>query len=145
MARECPTLASALNQSRGNRGNVAHPLPVTATPANSKPLTFPPQPWMKASQHEGDQMNRPMRSHPSHSFFESRPNCPLVGQSNKVPVIIAGQKVTVLIDSGEQVSSVSSGFCEHMTLKVHPLGRLLELEGTRGSAIPNLGYIEVNL
>ena len=32
-----------------------------------------------------------------------------------------------------------------MTLKVHPLGRLLELEGTGGSAIPLLGYTEVNL
>ena len=32
-----------------------------------------------------------------------------------------------------------------MTLKVNALGRLLELEGTRGSAIPYLGYVEVNL
>ena len=32
-----------------------------------------------------------------------------------------------------------------MTLNIHPLGRLLELEGTRGSAIPYLGYVEVNL
>ena len=49
----------------------------------------------------------------------------------------------MLIDSGAQVSSVSTGFCEHMTLKVHPLGRLLE--GTGGLAIPYLGYVEVNL
>ena len=32
-----------------------------------------------------------------------------------------------------------------MTLKVHPLGRLLDLEGTGGSTIQYLGYIEVNL
>ena len=32
-----------------------------------------------------------------------------------------------------------------MTLKVHPLGRLLALEGTGGSTIPYLGYVEVNL
>ena len=32
-----------------------------------------------------------------------------------------------------------------MALKVHPLDRLLDLEGTGGSAIPFLGYIEVNL
>ena len=30
-------------------------------------------------------------------------------------------------------------------MKVHPLGRLLELEGTGGSAIPYLGCVEVNL
>ena len=32
-----------------------------------------------------------------------------------------------------------------MDQKNHPLDRLLELEGTRGSAIPYLGYVEVNL
>ena len=32
-----------------------------------------------------------------------------------------------------------------MAMKVHPLGSLLELEGTRGSAIPYLGYVEFNL
>ena len=32
-----------------------------------------------------------------------------------------------------------------MTLKVQPLDWLLELEGTRGSAIPYLGYVEINL
>ena len=32
-----------------------------------------------------------------------------------------------------------------MTLKVHPLDRLLEQDGTGGSAIPYLGYIEVKL
>ena len=32
-----------------------------------------------------------------------------------------------------------------MALRVHTLGRLLELEGTGGSTIQYLGYIEVNL
>ena len=32
-----------------------------------------------------------------------------------------------------------------MALKVHPLSRLLELEDTSSSAVPYLGYIEVNL
>ena len=40
---------------------------------------------------------------------------------------------------------MSSGFCKWMALKVHPLNRLLELEGTGGSAILYLGYVEVNL
>ena len=53
--------------------------------------------------------------------------------------------MTALIDSGAQLSSICSGFCELLTLEVHPLGRQLELEGTGGSAIPYLGYIEVNL
>ena len=69
----------------------------------------------------------------------------LVGWSNEAPVIVDGQKVTTLIDSGAQVFSVSSGLCECMTLMVHPLGRLLELEGKGGSTIPYLGYVEVSL
>ena len=50
-----------------------------------------------------------------------------------------------MIDLGAQVPSISSGFCELLTLEVHLLGRLLELEGRGGSAIPYLGYVEVTL
>ena len=49
------------------------------------------------------------------------------------------------MDLGAKVSCISSGFCKLLTQEVHPLGRLLELEGTGDSAIPYLGYIEVNL
>ena len=51
--------------------------------------------------------------------------------------------MTTLIDLGAQVSSISSRFCELLTLEVHPLHRLLELEGTGGSTIPYMGYVEV--
>ena len=51
----------------------------------------------------------------------------------------------MLIDLGAQVSSVNSGFSEWMALKVITLDRLLELEGTRGTAIPHLGYVEIYL
>ena len=50
-----------------------------------------------------------------------------------------------LIISSAQVSSVSSQFCEELVLEIQPLGQLLELEGTGCSAIPYLGFIEVNL
>ena len=53
--------------------------------------------------------------------------------------------MTALIDSGAQVSSIGSQFCEELTLNIQPLGRLLELEGTGGSAIPYLRFMEVNL
>ena len=51
----------------------------------------------------------------------------------------------ILINSEAQVSSVSTGFYKHMAWKVHPLDRLLKLEGTGGATIPYLGYVEVNL
>ena len=53
--------------------------------------------------------------------------------------------MTTLIDSDAKVSSISFHFCEDLTLQIQPLGRLLELEGTGGSAIPHLGYVDVNL
>ena len=53
--------------------------------------------------------------------------------------------MVTLIDFGAQVPSISSGFCECMIMRVHPLGRLLKLEDTGGYAIAYLGYVEVNL
>ena len=60
-------------------------------------------------------------------------------------MIVNGQDTTTLIDSGAQVSSVSSHFCKELALQIQPLGQLLELEGTGGAAIPYLGFMEVNL
>ena len=60
-------------------------------------------------------------------------------------MIVDGKEMTALIDLGAQVSSVSSQFCGDLALQIQPLGQLLELEGTRGSAIPYLGFMEVNL
>ena len=53
--------------------------------------------------------------------------------------------MTALIDSGAQVSSISSQFCKDLALQIQPLGWLLELEGTWGSSIPYLRFMEVNL
>ena len=36
-------------------------------------------------------------------------------------------------------------FCDLLALEIHRLGRLSELEGTGGSVILYLGYVEVNL
>ena len=60
-------------------------------------------------------------------------------------MIIDGQETIALIDSGAQVSSVSSQFCEKLALEIQPLGQLLELEGIGSSAITYLGFMEVNL
>ena len=91
------------------------------------------------------QRTRKQGTAPVIPFLNLDPVVCLVGWSNEALVIIDEQKVTALIDSGTQVSSISSGFCKLLILEVHSLGRLLELEGTGGSAIPYLGYVEVNL
>ena len=78
-------------------------------------------------------------------FLNPDPVARLVGRANEAPVVVDGCEVTALVDSGAQVSTISAKFCEELDLKIQPLGRLLELEGTGGAAIPYLGFVEVNL
>ena len=68
-----------------------------------------------------------------------------MGCCNEATVIVDGQKAAAFIDLSAQVLTISSWFCEDLTLQMQPLGKLLELEGTAGSAIPYLGYVEVNI
>ena len=56
-----------------------------------------------------------------------------------------GHEVAALVDLGAQVLTMSAQLCEELGLKIQPLGRLLELEGTGGAAIPYLRFVEVNL
>ena len=51
-------------------------------------------------------------------FLTSDPIACLVGHSNEAPVILDGERMTALIDSGVQVSSISSQFCEDLTLQI---------------------------
>ena len=78
-------------------------------------------------------------------FLNPDPIVHLVGCSNEAPVIVDGQEMTALIDSGAHVSSISFRFCGNLALQIQPLGQLWELEGTGGSAIPHLRFVEVNL
>ena len=78
-------------------------------------------------------------------FLNPYPIAYVVGPSNGAPVIVDGQRMTALIDSGAQVSKIISQFCEGLTLQIQPLVWLLELEGTGHSTIPYLGFVELNL
>ena len=70
----------------------------------------------------------------------------LVGRINEGPVIVEGEEITALIDSGAQVSTVNAEWCKQMGLEIQPLDSLLlEVSGHGGSQIPYLGYVEVNI
>ena len=90
---------------------------------------------LKAAQKRGQPEVTPV------SFLNPDPIACLVGCSNEAPLLIDGQETIALIDSGAQVSSVNSQFCKELALGIQPLGQLLELEGTGGSAIPYLGFV----
>ena len=59
----------------------------------------------------------------------------MVGCANEASVVIDGREVTALVDSGAQVSNISVQLCEELDLEIQPLGQLLDLEGTGGTAI----------
>ena len=80
----------------------------------------------------------------SHPLSRPRPDFPPSGVVQQAPIIIDRQKVIALIDSGAWASSVSSGFCKQMALKVHPL-QAAETRVYWWSHHPYLGYVEVNL
>ena len=62
-------------------------------------------------------------------FLNPDPLAHLVGCSYEAPVIIDRQEVTALIDLGAQVLSISTQFCEELTLQIQPLGWLLSYSG----------------
>ena len=89
--------------------------------------------WVKAVNKKG------WREITSILFLNPDPVAHLVGHANEAPVVVDGWEVTALIDLGAQVSNMD------LDLEIQPLGRLLELEGTGGAAIPYLRSVEVNL
>ena len=69
----------------------------------------------------------------------------LVGRANEVQIVIKGHPVTVLLDTGSQVTHVSKAFCLAKGFQIHPLSQLAEIEGTDGDSIKYVGYIEAIL
>ena len=144
MVWECATPAKTLNQSRGNWGNAAHPhqhQPQQPKVGSQHSLPGPkPKPAiLKAAKKKGWLEVAPV------PFLNPDPITHLVGCSNGVPVIVNGQEATTLIDSGAQVSSVSSQFCKELAWQIQPLVSVNGARGDGGAAIPYLGLMEVNL
>ena len=69
----------------------------------------------------------------------------LVGRANKEKNFINGQPVTALLDTGSQVTHVSHDFCLANGVEVHPLSKLINIEGTGGDSIEYIGYDEASL
>ena len=91
----------------------------TATQGNNNPLMFLSQPQAKTSKYKGSQTEGQVEGDLSHPLSKPWPNCLI--QSNETPITVNGPKMIALIDSGAQVSSVSSG--------------ILQAEGTEGPTL----------
>ena len=69
----------------------------------------------------------------------------LIGRANEEQIIINGHPVTALLDTGSQVTHISEAFCQANNIQIHPLDKLVEIEGTGGDIIKYIGYIEATL
>ena len=72
----------------------------------------------------------------------------LIGPRNIAKVEINGVKTRALMDSGSQVNMMTEKFLKNVGLTMRPLtdlGLKLGVEGSAGTDIPYLGYMEANL
>ena len=69
----------------------------------------------------------------------------LIGRANEEQIMINGHPVTALLDTGSQVTHISEAFCLANNFQIHPLDKLVEIEGTWGDLIKYTGYIEATL
>ena len=69
----------------------------------------------------------------------------LIGRANEEQIVINGHPVTALLDTGSQVTHISEAFCQANNIQIHPLDKLVEIEGTGGDIIKYIGYIEATL
>ena len=59
----------------------------------------------------------------------------LIGRANEEQIIINGHPVTALLDTGSQVTHISEAFCQANNIQIHPLDKLVEIEGTGGTLL----------
>ena len=57
----------------------------------------------------------------------------LIGRANEEQIVINGHPVTDLLDTGSQVTHISEAFCQANSIQIHPLDKLVEIEGTGGT------------
>ena len=60
----------------------------------------------------------------------------LIGTPNESELFVDGEKVTVLTDSGAQISSISTTSANTLKLKIKSLKPILDLKATGGSRVP---------
>ena len=69
----------------------------------------------------------------------------LAWEGNEITVLVEGQEVRVLIDSGYQLPSISFAWVKKLNLKPQQLWSILQTEGSGGLNVPYLGYVETHL
>ena len=77
--------------------------------------------------------------------ISNNPWARLIGRANEEQIVINGHPETALLDYGSQVTHISEAFWQAYSIQIHPLDKLVEIEGTWGDIIKYIGYIEATL
>ena len=78
-------------------------------------------------------------------YYNPDPLARLIGKSNESTIIIDGKQCTALIDSGEQVTTITVDLVNKLKLPIYELKTLLNFRGTGGGNIPYHGYTIVTM
>ena len=69
----------------------------------------------------------------------------LIGPANEATIIVEGQKILALIDSGMQLSTMSGSLVQELGLPLYKLNNLIETEVSGGGTTPYSRYVEARL
>ena len=75
----------------------------------------------------------------------NNPWAKLIGRANEEQIMVNGHPMTALLDTGSQATHNSEAFCQANNIQIHPLDKLVEIEGIEGDLIKYIGYIEATL
>ena len=81
----------------------------------------------------GKKMARsPIDNNKSTKFLNPDPWARLIGRANEEKIIVNGNTVTALLDTGRQVTHISLDYCQAMGIPINPIEQLVNIEGAGG-------------
>ena len=69
----------------------------------------------------------------------------LVGERNESKIIIEGKQTRALIDSGAQLSLITTTYAKHLGLPIKELRSSFRVEGAGGIDVPYKGFVEAQI
>ena len=93
----------------------------------------------------GKKMARSHSDNNKTKFLNPDPWARLIGRANEEKIIVNGNTVTALLDTGSQVTHISLDYCQAMGIPINPIEQLVYIEGAGGDAIEYVGFIEAYL
>ena len=87
----------------------------------------------KSTKIGGEKMARsPIDDSKSTKFLNPDPWARLIGRANEEKIIVNGNTLTVLLDTGSQVTHINLDYCQAMGIPIITIEQLVNIEGAGG-------------